>query len=129
MKKTCINSPNITPALGPYHHAVRVGELLFVSGMGPFAKDGSGAVSGTIEEETTLTLNNLKTVLEDAGSGLEHVLKTTCFLKDMNNFKAFNAVYGGYFAENSPARSCVEVARLPLDIQVEVEAIALIPEG
>ncbi|MCF6285071.1 MAG: RidA family protein [Candidatus Hydrogenedentes bacterium] len=129
MKKTCINSPNITPALGPYSHAVRVGDLLFVSGMGPFAKDGSGAVPGTIEEETILTLNNLKTVLEDAGSGLEHVVKTTCFLNNMDHFNAFNEIYAQYFSESGSARSCIEAARLPKDIQVEVEAIALIPEA
>ena len=129
MEKSCVFSPNGSPALGPYSHAVRVGQLLFVSGQGPFAKDGSGAVPGTVQEETTRTLENLKAVLEDAGSGLDHVIKTTCFLSDMNNFKAFNEVYAGYFAERSPARSCVEVARLPLDIQVEIEAIALIPEA
>ena len=129
MKKTCIVSPNASPALGPYSQAVQTGQLLFVSGQGPFARDGSGAVAGTIEEETLRTLENLKALLEDAGSGLEHVVKTTCFLADMNNFKAFNEVYAQYFAENSPARSCVEAARLPLDIQVEIEAIALVPEG
>jgi len=129
MKKTCVFSPNGSPALGPYSHAVQAGQLLFVSGQGPFAKDGSGAVPGTIQEETVRTLDNLKAVLEDAGSGLEHVIKTTCFLADMNDFKAFNEVYAQYFADNSPARSCVEVARLPLDIQVEVEAIALVPDA
>jgi len=129
MKKECIFSPNGSPAGGPYSHAVRAGNLLFVSGQGPMAKDGSGVVPGTLEEEAHLTLENLKAVLTDAGSGLEHVVKTTCFLKDMNNFKRFNDVYATYFTENPPARSCVEVARLPLDFQVEVEAIAVIPEA
>ncbi|MBX3177512.1 MAG: RidA family protein [Candidatus Hydrogenedentes bacterium] len=129
MQKECIFSPNGSPAGGPYSHAVRAGNLLFVSGQGPMAKDGSGVVPGTLEEETHLTLDNLRAVLEDAGSGLEHVIKTTCFLKDMNNFKRFNAVYSTYFTENPPARSCVEVARLPLDFQVEVEAVAIIPEA
>ncbi len=129
MDRECIFSPNGSPAMGPYSHAVRSGQLLFISGQGPFAKDGSGAILGTIEEETVRTLDNLKAVLEDSGSGLTHVIKTTCFLKDMNNFKAFNDVYAAYFADASPARSCVEVARLPLDIQVEIEAIALIPEA
>jgi len=127
MKKECIFSPNGSPAGGPYSHAVRAGNLLFVSGQGPMAKDGSGVVHGTLEEETHLTLENLKAVLTDAGSGLEHVIKTTCFLKDMDNFKRFNAIYATYFPEDPPARSCVEVARLPLDFQVEVEAIAVIP--
>ena len=129
MKKQCIVSPNASPAAGPYSQAVRAGNLLFVSGQGPMAHDGSGVVRGTIEEEARLTLENLKHVLVDAGSGLEHVIKTTCFLKDMNNFKPFNEVYATYFKENCPARSTIEVARLPLDFQVEIEAIALIPEA
>jgi 2-iminobutanoate/2-iminopropanoate deaminase len=114
--------------MGPYSHAVLTGQLLFISGQGPFAKDGSGSIPGTIEEETVRTMDNLKAVLDDAGSGLEHVIKTTCFLGDMDNFKAFNEVYASYFPEDSPARSCVEVARLPLDIKIEIEAIALVPE-
>ncbi len=127
MTKECIFSPNGSPAGGPYSHAVRAGNLLFVSGQGPMATDGSGVVRGTLEEETERTLDNLKAVLTDAGSGLEHVIKTTCFLKDMDHFTRFNAVYATYFPENPPARSCIEVARLPLDFQVEVEAIAIIP--
>lgn len=129
MSKECIFAPNASPAAGPYSHAVRAGNFLYVSGQGPFAKDGSGAQHGTIEEETVRTLENLKAVLTDAGSGLEHVVKTTCFLKDMNNFKLFNTVYATYFTENFPARTTVEVARLPMDIQVEIEAIAIIPGG
>lgn len=129
MKKECITAPNASPAAGPYSHAVRAGNLLFVSGQGPFAKDGSGAQHGTIEEETVRTLENLKAVLIDAGSGLEHVVKTTCFLKDMDNFLAFGAVYATYFTDNFPARTTVEVARLPKDIKIEIEAIAIIPEG
>ena len=132
MPKRCINAPNGAPAVGPYSHAtalpVQGGELLFVSGQGPFAKDGSGHVHGTIQEETRHALENLKAVLEDAGSGLEHVLKTTIFLADMAAFPDVNAVYGEYFAEECPARSCIEAARLPLDIQVEIEAIAFIPK-
>ena len=127
MSKECIFSPNGSPAGGPYSHAVRTGNLLFVSGQGPMAQDGSGVVRGTLEEEARLTLDNLKAVLTDAGSGLEHVIKTTCFLKDMDHFKRFNDVYATYFPENPPARSCIEVARLPLDFQVEVEAVAVIP--
>lgn len=127
MTKECIFAPNASPAMGPYSHAVRAGNLIFVSGQGPFAKDGSGAEIGTIEEESVRTLENLKAVLTDAGSGLEHVIKTTCFLKDMNHFKAFNAIYATYFTECHPARTTVEVARLPLDIKIEIEAIAIIP--
>lgn len=129
MTKECINAPSASPAAGPYSHAVRAGNMLFVSGQGPMAKDGSGVQCGTIEEETARTLENLKAVLSDAGSGLEYVVKTTCFLKDMNNFAAFNAVYATYFPDNHPARTTVEVARLPLDFKVEIEAIAIIPGG
>jgi 2-iminobutanoate/2-iminopropanoate deaminase len=129
MTKECIFAPNASPAAGPYSHAVRAGNFVFVSGQGPFAKDGSGPEYGTIEEETERTLENLKAVLAAAGSGLEHVVKTTCFLKDMDNFKAFGAVYASYFTENYPARTTVEVARLPLDIKVEIEAVAIIPGG
>ena len=129
--KRCINAENGAPAVGPYSHATAVdlsaGSLLFISGQGPFARDGSGPVRGSIEEETRRSLENLKTVLEASGSGLEHVLKTTVFLKDMGDFAAFNAIYAGYFPEDPPARSCIEAARLPAGIQVEVEAIAFLP--
>lgn len=127
MAKRCIFSPNGAPAAGPYSHAVAVGNLLFVSGQGPFGRDGSGPIRGTIEEETRLTLENLKAVLEDAGSNLAHVVKVTAYLKDMNHFAAFNAVYREYFREEFPARTCIQAARLPVDIQVEIEAIAVIP--
>jgi len=128
MERRCIFSPNGSPAAGPYSHAVAAGNLLFVSGQGPFAKDGSGPVRGTFEEETRRTLDNLKAVLEDAGSGLPHVVKITAFLADIVNFGAFNKVYQEYFSTDCPARTCVQAGRLPVDIQVEVEAIAIIAE-
>jgi 2-iminobutanoate/2-iminopropanoate deaminase len=131
--KRCINAKDGAPAVGPYSHATSaelgLGTLLFVSGQGPFARDGSGPVRGTIEEETHRAMENLKTVLEEAGSGFEHVLKTTVFLLDMGDFAAFNAIYASYFPANPPARSCIQAARLPADIRVEVEAIALVPKG
>jgi 2-iminobutanoate/2-iminopropanoate deaminase len=127
MEKRCICSPNGAPAAGPYSHAVAAGNLLFVSGQGPFARDGSGPVRGTFEEETRLTLSNLKTLLEDAGSGLEYVLKTTVFLADMDHFAAFNAIYKGFFTSNYPARTCIQAGRLPAGIQVEIEAVAILP--
>ena len=128
MEKKCIVSPNGPPALGPYSQACRAGNLVFVSGQGPFAKDGSGRVAGTIEEETRHALNNLKAVLTDAGTDLAHVVKTTCFLSDMNNFAAFSAVYKEFFTSDFPARTTIQAGRLPLDILVEVEAIAVIPD-
>ncbi|HDP33850.1 MAG TPA: reactive intermediate/imine deaminase [Candidatus Hydrogenedentes bacterium] len=129
MTKECIFSHSGPPAAGPYSHAVKTNGFLFVSGQGPFARDGSGPIRGTIEEETRTTLENLKAVLADAGAGLEDVVKTTAFLSDMVNFAKFNDVYKAYFGSNQPARTCIQAGRLPLDIQVEIEAIAVIPEG
>jgi 2-iminobutanoate/2-iminopropanoate deaminase len=124
-KKTCINAEGAPPALGPYSHAVDAGPFVYLSGQGPFAVDGSGVVSGTIEDETHTTFANIKTVLGAAGLGLEDVVKTLVFLDDMDNFNAFNRVYQEYFPENPPARSCVEAARLPGDMKVEIEVIGL----
>ncbi len=126
MEKKCLNAPGGAPALGPYSHAVAAGELLFVSGQGPFATDGSGAIDGSFEDEVRHTLTNLKTVLEECGSSMENVVKTMVFLVDMDRFKDFNAIYAEFFPENCPARSCVQAARLPGDIRVEVEAIAIL---
>ena len=129
MTKRCIFSPNGPPAAGPYSHAVAAGNLLFVSGQGPLARDGSGVVRGTFEEETRRTLDNLRTVLEDAGSGLGDVVKINAFLADMDRFGDFNEIYKEYFTENWPARTCIQAGRLPLDIQVEVEAIAVVHDA
>lgn len=126
MNKECKTAPGGPPALGPYSHAVAAGDLLFVSGQGPFARDGSGALKGEFADETRATLENLKTVLEECGSGLNRVVKTTVFLTDMARFKEFNSIYAEYFAENPPARSCIQAAALPGGIHVEVEAIALL---
>ena len=125
MEKECIVAAGVPPAVGPYSHAVRTGGFLFISGMGPLAADGSGVVRGPIEEETRLTLENLKTVLAALGQGLEHVVKTTIYLSDMVNFSKFNDVYKTYFMANQPARTCIQAGRLPLDMQVEIEAVAV----
>jgi 2-iminobutanoate/2-iminopropanoate deaminase len=128
MEKRCIFSPNGPPAQGPYSHAVAVGDLLFVSGQGPVAPDGTGLRKGTIEEESRLTLSNLKAILDDAGSGLQHVVKVNVYLANMDHFSAFNEVYKTFFPSNYPARTCIQAGRLPFDIQVEIEATALIPK-
>jgi len=127
MEKRCIFAPNGPPAQGPYSHAVAVGNLLFVSGQGPVAADGSGLRKGTLEEEARLALSNLKAILEDSGSALEQVVKVNVYLSDMDNFGAFNEIYKEFFASDCPARTCIQAGRLPFDIQVEVEAIALLP--
>ncbi len=128
MEKRCIVSKNGPPAQGPYSHAVAAGGLLFVSGQGPVAPDGSGVKKGTLEDEARLTLSNLKIVLDDAGSGLQHVVKVNAYLADMDDFREFNEIYQEYFPMNPPARTCIQAGRLPFDIKVEIEAIAIIPD-
>jgi len=124
-EKKCISVASGPPAMGPYSKVVAAGPLLFISGQGPVKPDGSGVVKGTFEEETRQTLENLKTVIEGAGSSLEKVVKTTVFLADMDRFKEFNEIYKEYFQADAPARSCIQAGRLPADFQVEIEAIAL----
>jgi 2-iminobutanoate/2-iminopropanoate deaminase len=125
--KKCIHAPGAPPALGPYSHAVRAGGFVFVSGQGPFQPDGSGVLEGTLQEQSRLTIENLKRVLAAADATLADVVKTTVFLTDMDQFQNFNKVYREYFGENSPARSCIQAAALPGGIQVEIEAIAYRP--
>ena len=93
-------------------------------------RDGSGPLKGgSVQDEARLVLENLKAVLEAAGSSLEHVVKVMAFLSNMDDFAAFNEVYKEYFSSNPPARSCIQAGRLPFDFQVEVEAIAVLPDG
>ena len=127
MEKQCIFAPNGPPAQGPYSHAVAAGNLLFVSGQGPVAPDGSGLQRGTFEDEARLTLSNLKAVVEDAGSSLAQVVKVNVYLADIDKFAEFNAIYEEFFPTDCPARTCIQAGRLPFDIQVEVEAVALLP--
>lgn len=129
MKKQCIFAPNGAPAVGPYSHAVAAGHLLFVSGQGPMAKDGSGVVHGTFEEETRRTLENLRAILEDAGTNLASVVKVNVYLSEMGRFAEFNGIYKEYFPENPPARTCIQAGALPGGIQVEIEAVAVLPEA
>ena len=115
-------------AIGPYSQAVRIGDLVFTSGNLPLRPDGS-MVEGDIGVQTEQVMENLQAVLVAAGTTFGHAVKCTCFLADMNDFAAFNEVYGRYFGEAAPARSTVEVARLPKDARVEVECIAWMPEA
>ena len=128
--KTAISTPDAPAAIGPYSQAVRVGEMLFASGQIPIdPKSPTGnLVAGGITEQTTQVFENIKAVLNKAGIDLVHVVKTTVFLKSMNDFAAMNAVYAKYLAPAGvvpPARSTVEVARLPKDALVEIEVIAM----
>jgi 2-iminobutanoate/2-iminopropanoate deaminase len=112
-------------AIGPYAQAIKMGDLLFTSGQIPLGLDGQ-IVQGGIKEQSHQVFANLKAVLETAGSSFASVLKATVFIKDMNQFAELNEVYASYFGDHKPARSTVEVARLPRDVLVEIELIAAI---
>ncbi len=118
-----IYTKNAPDAIGPYSQAVVIGNLVFTSGQISINPESGNVDAETIYEQTEQVCKNLKAVLEEAGSGLESVIKTTCFLKDMNDFAAFNEVYGKFFT-GKPARSCVAVKELPKNVLVEVEAVA-----
>jgi 2-iminobutanoate/2-iminopropanoate deaminase len=112
-------------AIGPYSQGNIFGNLIFTSGQVPLDPETGTIVGTTIEEQTEQALKNVKAILEEAGSSMQNVLKTTVFIKNMNDFAAMNAVYATYFTEGSfPSRSAVEVARLPKDVLVEIETIA-----
>lgn len=111
-------------ALGPYSQAIRANGMIYCSGQIPINPASGTVEAKTIEEQTTQSITNLKNVLEKAGSSLAKVVKTTVFIKDMNDFAALNRVYAELFGDTRPARSCVEVARLPKDVLVEIECIA-----
>ncbi len=126
MKKEIIISKKVPAAIGPYSPALKIGNLVFVSGQLPIDPVIGEIVKGEIEVQTRKSLENLKAVLESYSIGMGNVVKTTIFLKDMNNFSQINKVYGEYFIDQFPARSCVEVSRLPKDAEIEIEAIAII---
>ena len=126
-KKTAVSTPDAPAAIGPYSQAIRVGDMLFTSGQIPLDPKTGAFVPGHITEQTTQVLENLKAVLAHAGLDFTHVVKTTVFLKSMGDFAAMNEVYARYLAPQGavpPARSTVEVARLPKDALVEIELIA-----
>jgi len=117
-----IQTPNAPAAIGPYSQAISIGNLLFTSGQIPLRPDGT-LNDGDISVQTTQVLANLKAVVEAAGADLSKVVKTTVFLKNLDDFVAMNTVYGEVFAGHTPARSTVQVAKLPRDVLVEIEAI------
>lgn len=118
-----IETKNAPAAIGPYSQAIAVGNLIFTSGQIPIDPNTGNLVSGGIEEQTTQVIKNIFAVLEEAGSSLNRVIKTTCFLQSIGDFAKFNAVYEKYFT-GKPARSCVEVSALPKGALVEIEVIA-----
>ncbi|ENQ3080570.1 MULTISPECIES: RidA family protein [Bacillus] len=118
-----ISTKHAPGAIGPYSQAMKAGNFIFTSGQLPIDPK-NGEMPETIKEQTTLSLENVKAILEEAGSDLSKVVKTTVFLKDMNHFAQMNEVYTTYFTENFPARSAIQIARLPKDALVEIEVIA-----
>ena len=124
MKKEIISTENAPKAIGPYSQAVQVGGFIFCSGQLALDPLSGGRTPGGIEQQTRQVLENLKGVLEAAGSSLDQVVKTSVYLKDMGDFKTMNQVYAEYFRENPPARVTVEVSGLPKDVAVEIECIA-----
>ena len=122
--KQVIHTDSAPAAIGPYSQAIQIGDLLFVSGQVPIDPRTGAIVEGDIKAQAQQSLNNLKAILNAAGTNMGAVVKTTVFLADMNDFAAMNEVYAQFFQEPFPARSAVQVARLPKDAKVEIEAIA-----
>ncbi|MEJ8554280.1 RidA family protein [Tepidibacter sp. Z1-5] len=126
MNNQIIHTDNAPKAIGPYSQAVKAGNLLFVSGQVPFDPATMEVVEGGVKEQTARSLESVKAILAEAGATFADVVKSTVFIKDMNEFGQINEVYAEYFGENKPARACVEVARLPRDVKVEIEVIAVV---
>ena len=122
--KSIISTDKAPAAIGPYSQAVKVGNLLFTSGMIPIDPATNTLVEGGIEVQAERALQNVKALLEESGSSLDKVVKTVVFIKNMDDFAKVNEIYAKYFTQDFPARSCVEVARLPKDVLIEMEAIA-----
>ena len=124
MNKQTVSTQNAPAAIGPYSQGVKVGNLIFTSGQIPMNPQ-SGELIADIEGATKQSLDNVKAIIESAGSSMDKIVKTVVFLRDINDYAAMNAVYATYFPGNPPARSAVQVARLPKDAVIEIEAIAL----
>ena len=122
--KEIISTDKAPAAIGPYSQAVKVGNLLFTSGMIPIDPATNTLVEGGIEVQAERALQNVKALLEASGSSMDKVVKTVVFIKNMDDFAKVNEIYAKYFTSDFPARSCVEVARLPKDVLIEMEAIA-----
>lgn len=124
MEKKAVQTVHAPAAIGPYSQAIDLGNLVFTSGQIP-VDPATGSIPADVRAQAEQSLKNIKAVLEAAGSSMEKVVKTTVFIANMNDFAVINEVYASFFAEPYPARSCVEAARLPKDVLLEIEAIAL----
>jgi len=124
VSKDVISTSKAPAALGPYSQAIRCGDLIFVSGQIPIDPATSQVVGDDVAAQTERVLKNLAAILEAAGASLGQVLKTTVYLRDLNDFGKMNEVYARFFSEQPPARATVQVARLPRDVSVEIEAVA-----
>ncbi|MET3576224.1 RidA family protein [Bhargavaea ullalensis] len=122
-----ISTDKAPAAIGPYSQGIVTGGVVYTSGQIPLTPEG-GLIDGSVEEQTHQVFKNLSAVLEAGGSSLGRVVKATVFIADMNDFGTINDIYASYFGDHKPARSCVEVARLPKDVKVEIEAVALVSE-
>lgn len=125
MEKLIINTKKAPAALGPYSQAVKVGNILYTSGQLAINVATGEFINDDIKKATAQSLDNIKAILEQAGSSLDKVVKTLVFLKDMNDFDSMNEIYSKYFITNPPARSCVQAGKLPKDALVEIEVIAI----
>lgn len=125
--KSAVSTPNAPAAIGPYSQAIKAGNLVFVSGQLPINPATGQLLNGTIEEQTEQSIRNIQAILEAAGTPLESVVKTTLFIRDMNDFPKINETYAKFFKNCPPARATVQVARLPKDAGIEIEAIASLP--
>jgi 2-iminobutanoate/2-iminopropanoate deaminase len=125
--RQAIAAPGAPKAIGPYSPALRAGNLLFLSGQIPLDPVSGALVDGDITAQTAQVMRNICALLDAAGAGVEHLVRTTVFLADMNEFAAMNACYATFLADPPPARATVQVARLPRDVRVEIDAIAMLP--
>ena len=125
MAKSVVYSPHAPEPIGPYSQAIQAGNMLFISGQIAIQKPSGNLITGNIEEETQQVMKNLEAILQAAGMNFSNVVKSTIFLKDMNNFPKVNEIYGQRFPQNPPARETVEVSRLPKDVNVEISCIAM----
>jgi len=126
MTRTVISTDEAPAAVGPYSQAIRIGELIYTAGQVPLDPSSGTIEATTIEDQTRQALNNVKAVLEAAGSGLDRAVKMTVFMTNLGDFAAMNQVYATFFLTVPPARSAVQVAALPLGAQIEIEAIAIV---